>query len=300
MENFIKSTEYDYNLTNKTIKLICQNFPDAQCFSIGKSCAGRELMAIKIGKGESYSLFAAAFHGSEHITTNLSLYFANELCSALQNNRSLAGINARKALCGRGVIIIPRVNPDGCEISIHGAAACGALAGKIGRLCRNNFSKWNANLRGVDINHNFNADWQKLHRLERQSGIFGPAPTRFGGFSPESEPETMALCQLCNTYNIHHVAALHSQGEVIYWGYNDICYSRSKQMAQIMSTASGYALDVPCGLAQGGGFKDWFVLNFSRPGFTIEVGKGENPLDITSDRKIYMQIREMLMLCAIM
>ncbi len=300
MDKFIESKQYDYNITNKTIRTICEKYSMAECFSIGKSCAGRELLAIKIGKAQSFSLFAAAFHGSEHITTNISLLFANELCYALQNDLSIAGMNARKALCGRGIIIVPRVNPDGCEISIHGAAACGGLANKIGRLCKNDFKHWNANLRGVDINHNFDADWEQLHKLEQKNGIFGPSPTRFGGFAPESEPETMAMCQLCNTYNIHHATALHSQGEVIYWGYRDICYSRTKQMAQIMSMASGYALDVPCGLAQGGGFKDWFILQFGRPGFTIELGKGSNPLPAEQDKNIYLTAREMLTLCAIM
>jgi g-D-glutamyl-meso-diaminopimelate peptidase len=71
-------------------------------------------------------------------------------------------------------------------------------------------------------------------------------------------------------------------------------------MAEIMATTSGYALDVPSGLAEGGGFKDWFIEEFHKPGFTIEIGKGENPLPSEDAQKIYLKIKEMLTLCAIM
>ena len=67
-----------------------------------------------------------------------------------------------------------------------------------------------------------------------------------------------------------------------------------------MATSSGYALDVPDGVADGGGFKDWFITEFNRPGFTIELGLGENPLPIEEATKIYNQIREMLVLITIM
>jgi len=71
-------------------------------------------------------------------------------------------------------------------------------------------------------------------------------------------------------------------------------------MAEIMATSSGYALDVPTGIASGGGFKDWFISEFSRPGFTVEMGLGSNPLPIESAESIYKKLEEMLMLCCIM
>ena len=65
-------------------------------------------------------------------------------------------------------------------------------------------------------------------------------------------------------------------------------------MAEILATESGYALDVPIGLAEGGGFKDWFILEFNRPAFTIETGKGKNPLPIEKAEEIYRKIEKML------
>ena len=71
-------------------------------------------------------------------------------------------------------------------------------------------------------------------------------------------------------------------------------------MAEIMATASGYALDVPSPIAVSGGFKDWFIEEFGRPGFTVEIGKGKNPLPAEDSERIYSELREMLILCSIM
>ena len=92
----------------------------------------------------------------------------------------------------------------------------------------------------------------------------------------------------------------HSQGEVIYWDYDNIDTYRGHKMAEIFAASSGYALDVPTGLAYGGGFKDWFIKEYRRPGFTIEVGSGSNPLPAANGEKIYGQIKEMLMLGLLM
>mgnify|MGYP000817358184 FL=1 len=46
-------------------------------------------------------------------------------------------------------------------------------------------------------------------------------------------------------------------------------------------------MDVPDGIASYGGYKDWFIRAFKRPGFTIEVGLGENPLPIEDFPQVY-------------
>ena len=300
MGKIIRAVEYDYSERQKIINALCCRNEILEKFSIGKSCAGRDITALKIHSDSEYVLFAAAFHGSEHITANVLMMFIEEFCSAYEKNRTLCGINIRRALGKRGVIFVPCVNPDGCEIAIRGADGCLKEKDKIYKMCQGDFAHFNANLRGVDINHNFDAGWEALRLLERKSGILGPAPTRFGGKRPHSEPETVAMVNLCKQYNVHHAVALHSQGEVIYWSYNGLEGKVSKQMAEIMATTSGYALDVPVSLATGGGFKDWFITEFLRPAFTIELGKGENPLPISDAVKIYSDIRETLTICTIM
>ncbi|MBQ3052809.1 MAG: M14 family metallocarboxypeptidase [Clostridia bacterium] len=300
MEWMVNPQEYDYLSRNKLITQLCEKYPFIKDNIIGISCQGKNIRALKIGNADAYCLMAAAFHGSERITSVVALMFLERLCRAIEQNGYIAGLKARRALTGRGVIIVPCVNPDGCDISLLGAKACGKDAIRIGRLCNNDFAHWNANFRGVDINHNFDAGWEQLRILEEKKGIYGPSKTRFGGYRPESEPETVALTQLCRSIQIRHVLALHSQGEVIYWNYGNKTIPRSRKMAEIMATSSGYALDIPIGLASGGGFKDWFICEFLRPGFTVELGLGENPLPCESAEAIYEKVEEMLMLCTIM
>lgn len=300
MNKIIGSRDYTYTELVSSMRKICSRYEFIKTDIIGKSCAGRNIYAYTMGDVPQASLFAAAFHGSEHITANILLMFMEELAGAFFTNSAVAGINARLGLSDRSVIFVPLVNPDGCEISVLGEAACGQNRDSIRQLCMGNFKKWNSNLRGVDINHNFDAGWEELRLLERQHGILGPAPSRYGGSRPESEPETAALVSLCRSRNIHHVTALHSQGRVIYWNYADCQPPRARQMAEIMAASSGYALDVPIPIAAGGGFKDWFIKEFNRPGFTVEIGSGENPLPADTAYNLYREIQEMLMLCAVM
>lgn len=300
MENIVTSKEYTYTERQELISCLCHKYPFLERFSIGKSCQGKDITALKFGKSDRYCLITAATHGSERITATVLLMFIEQFCRTYKNDSCIEGLKLRKGMMRKGAIFVPCVNPDGCDISLLGSKACLQKSVKISNLCKGNFKKWNANFRGVDINHNFDAGWEVLKEREISLGISSPAPTRFGGYKPHSEPETIALVNLCKSQNISHVVSLHSQGEVIYWTFGDKIPPKSKRMAEIMATSSGYALDVPINIAIGGGFKDWFIKEFGRPGFTVEIGKGENPLPAKDAFKIYKQIRELLVLCCIM
>ena len=112
----------------------CAEYELIKRTTVGRSCGGRDITALKIGSAAEYSLIAAAFHGSEHITSAVLLMFIEELADAVKNGGYIAGLNAARALNGRGVIFVPCVNPDGCEISISGINACGELGDTVRRL----------------------------------------------------------------------------------------------------------------------------------------------------------------------
>ena len=285
----------DYLACTKKGQEICGKYPFIRKSVIGKSVAGRNIYAFQIGKADEYVLFAGGFHGSEWLTVTLLYKFMEDLAQAVVGNGQVAGVEARRVFTARGLIVVPCVNPDGTEIALHGAAGSGALAADIYRISGGDFAHYNANARGVDINHNFDAGWEKLHKLEQAAGIYGPAPRRYGGVRPESEPETVAVADLCRNTNICHALAFHSQGEVIYWDYGHYTPPKAVKMAGVMARSSGYELDAPEGISVGGGFKDWFIKEFSRPGFTIEIGKGENPLPYTDFPEIYRKTGEMMM-----
>lgn len=268
--------------------------------TIGESRCARPVDLLCVGNRQKQVLFAGAFHGMEWITSLLLLKFLDELCFAVMTGRSMCGVKIGAMLNQRGLAVIPCVNPDGVEIQINGAESAGSYEKLVTKASGGTTRKWQANAAGVDINHNFSANWEKLKRLEMDSGIRFPSPTRYGGEFPESEPESRTIASYCRSGNITHALAFHSQGEEIYWDFGDYHDAEALKMAKIMSYSCGYRIGEPTGLASGGGFKDWFEEKFRRPAFTIEVGKGENPLPIEDFDAIYQKIREMLVLAVIL
>ncbi|MBQ7121919.1 MAG: M14 family metallocarboxypeptidase [Clostridia bacterium] len=246
---------------------------------IGKSLCERRIFSLSIGKSENPLLIAAGFHGQEWLTTLLALRFAELVLRAKSRREPLWGIDPA-CIC-REIIIIPCVNPDGVQIAISGAKTAGRYAQTVDKISASSGEKWSANARGVDINHNFDAGWKELRQIEIESGIVAPSPRRYGGFMPVSEPETAAVVSLCKLRKPRFAVALHSQGEEIFWEYGKNNPFRSRQLAEIFAAVSGYELVRNSGLNSHGGFKDWFIEYFNRPAFTVEIGKGENPLPLS-------------------
>lgn len=267
---------------------------------IGRSALGREIPGLILGTGRERVLYAAAFHGQEWITALVLLRLCEELCAAIERGGSISGLSAADILSGRSLVMVPLVNPDGADIALRGADAAGECAALVRERGGDTPGLWQANARGVDINHNFDAGWNILHALEQREGITGPSPRQWGGEAPESEPETRAVTGLCRRAGFRHALALHTQGEEIYWRYGTRTPPQSKVMAEVMSAASGYAVAHPEGLASHGGFKDWFIEATGRPGFTLEMGRGVNPLPLEDFEPLYAKAREMLLLAAMM
>lgn len=265
--------------------------------SIGRSRAGRPIFSLSLGRGEKCVLLCGGFHGSEWLTSLLLLRFCEELCRSVQSGRPLCDADAASYLSRREILLIPCVNPDGAEIFLHGPQAAGAYEDLVQSLW-NPCALWNANAAGVDVNHNFDAGWQTLHRTERAHGIDGPAPRQYGGEAAESEPETRAVCDLCRKKRPLHALAFHSQGEEIFWRYGLYDPPRARALLHIFTAASGYAPADNAGLYAHGGFKDWFIQTFRRPAFTVEIGKGRNPLPLEDFEGIWEKLREMLTLAA--
>ncbi len=174
---------------------------------------------------------------------------------------------------------MPMINPDGIEISK-------AVAG------------WQANAAGVDLNHNYDAGFQVYKKMAEEQGIIKGCKTRFPGKRCESEPETKAVADFTRSMKFSYVVAFHSQGKVIYWKYLSKQPPGAKQLGLKMSNASGYPLDETDGLSSYSGYKDWFIEKFNRPGFTVEVGEGQNPLPLSMLDEIYKEVLGILLLPA--
>ena len=104
---------------------------------------------------------------------------------------------------------------------------------------------------------------------------------------PLTEPEALAIYNFTLVHDFSLIIAYHTQGQEIYWNFQNINPPQGFEIGQKFANASGYLLtEVPYN-SSFAGYKDWFIQNYNRPGYTIEVGLGTNPLPITQFRKIY-------------
>ena len=71
------------------------------------------------------------------------------------------------------------------------------------------------------------------------------------------------------------------------------------ELAERFAGLSGYELeDVPYN-SSFAGYKDWFIQEFRRPGYTIEAGSGENPLPLSQFNEVYRDNLPILILGAL-
>ena len=285
-----------YSSYKNFVKGLGEKYSSLKITTCGKSLFGKEIYALVIGEGEKNTLYVGGTHGIEWITSLLLLKFSERLAIAYENEALLSGFDVKDILKNKRLIIIPELNPDGIEIAIKGEDGCGENKEEISKSCKGDFSIWSANGRGVDINHNFNAAWYALREAERQAGINSPSPTRYGGAFPESEPETRAITRLCRKITVDMLITFHSQGEEIFYEYGKNTPEKSLHIAKIFSALTDYTLVKNEGLYSSGGLKDWFVEEFKRPAFTIEIGKGKNPLPLEDIDDIYEKIESMMVI----
>lgn len=117
--------------------------------------------------------------------------------------------------------------------------------------------------------------------------LLGPAPRDFVGYGPLTEPESLAVYNFTIRHNFRLILAYHSQGEVIYWQFQNYNPPYSFEIGTQFANVSGYSLESTPYNSSFAGYKDWFIQNYNRPGYTIEVGLGTSPLPLSQFGKIY-------------
>ena len=287
----------DYDLMMNYVDHFSERYSFMSITSLGQSLMGRSIPMITLGEGEKSVLYVGTHHGMEWITSVILLRFINEYCELYKSKGRMYNCTADYVFSTRTLYIIPMLNPDGVDYHINGVRENNILYDRLLRMNGGSmdFSSWQANGRGVDLNHNYNAGFVEYKKTERELGLFGGAPTRYSGTSPESEPEVGALCNFLRFNDkISAVLTLHSQGEEIYYSSMGKVCTRSLALAKAFSSMSGYALSVPEGSAAYGGLLDWCICEMDIPAFTFECGKGKNPLPIEDEFKIYTDMREVL------
>lgn len=117
---------------------------------------------------------------------------------------------------------------------------------------------------------------------------------------PLTEPEALAIYDFTLSHNFSLIIAYHTQGQEIYWNFQNINPPRGYEIGTRFASSSGYLLtDVPYN-SSFAGYKDWFIQTYNKPGYTIEAGIGENPIPISQFNEIYRDNLEILILGAVL
>ena len=279
-------------LCEETVRKLARAYPFLETEVLTTTAFGRPIYAIEIGEGDREVIFTAAHHANEWITTPLLLKFLEELAEAFQTGGKLYGVPARTILRYSTIHLVPMVDPDGVDL-VTGAIRPQTAQYNIARQIAGDFpdipfpNGWKANLLGVDLNLQYPAGWLQAREIKFSQGFNRPAPRDYVGRAPLSQKESLALARFTEEVDPELVLAYHTQGKAIYWQFRDYQVPGARALAEEFARVSGYSMEDTPYESAFAGYKDWFIQNWRRPGFTIEAGSGTNPLPLSQFDKIY-------------
>ena len=290
--------------TQKEIESLLRTYPFMRSERLATTAFGRPISTLVVGNGPRKVIFSAAFHGNEWITTPILLTFARQFGEAVVSGGEIGGQNARQLKEKVTIYMVPLVNPDGVDL-VTGATPPDSPEYALATALSENYpnipfpSGWKANLLGVDLNLQFPAGWAQAREIKFMQGFTRPGPRDYVGRAPLDQVESRAMEGYTQAIDPDLVLALHSQGEEIYWQFEDIFVPGARELGQRLAQVSGYTLaDTPYA-SSFAGYKDWFIKMYRRPGYTIEVGMGENPLPIEQFPDIYRAVLPILVEAAL-
>lgn len=279
-------------LCSEIIDELVRTYPFLRTDTLTTTAFGRPVRTLTIGQGERQVIFSAAHHANEWITTPILLKFAEQLAEALQNGGTVYGVPAQTIDRYCTIHLVPMVDPDGVDL-VTGAIEPGTLEYESAIRMAERYpsipfpSGWKANLLGVDLNLQYPAGWLRAREIKFSQGFTRPGPRDYVGRAPLNQRESIALAAFTEEVDPALVLAYHSQGQVIYWQFRNYEVPGAKELAEEFARVSGYSAEETPYESSFAGYKDWFIQNFRRPGFTIEVGSGTSPLPLAQFDEIY-------------
>ena len=280
------------SLCIRTIEALTSRYPFCRSELLTRTAFDRPVRTLVIGSGPRKVLYSAAHHANEWITTPVLLKFVEEFAEAIEKGGQIGGVDAEMLRNTATIYTVPMVDPDGVAL-VTGEIAQGDSQYVLAQAISVGFpaipfpNGWKANLLGVDLNLNYPAGWLQARENKYLQGFTRPAPRDFVGRAPLDQFETRALAGYTEAVDPELVLAYHTQGKVIYWQFQDYEVPSARELGERFAAISGYSLEETPFLSAFAGYKDWFIKYFRRPGYTIEVGEGENPLPLAQFDEIY-------------
>ncbi len=281
---------YTYLEMKDDLRILKKKYPDYFTYKIaGKSYDDRNIYIICLGNKNANKkiLVQSTIHGREYMNSAISMaqleYYLNNW-NAMYDDKYTYG-DLFNNTC---IYIMPMLNPDGVTISqfgyrrINNVKLRNALKSMSGI---DNYERWKANARGVDVNRNFDSFW-------RSSGT--PGSSFYSGKKPNSERETRIIKRIINKYKFDFVISYHSMGNVVYWniGQKGKIYNKTYKLAKEISNIMGYPLgeeSVPEGLSY-----NWTIYEKNIPEIIIENGNGICPLPVSEYKKTWKNIKDLI------
>ena len=283
-----------YARSEQAILELVKAYPFLRTEVLTETVQGRNLRTLVIGNGARKVIYSAAWHANEWITTPILLKFVEEFAESIKNGGEIFGINAGDLAANTTIYTVPMVNPDGVDM-VTGAIRQDSAAYENAQDIARNFPSipfpdgWKANLNGVDLNLQFPAGWLRAREIKFLQGYTRPAPRDYVGRSPLSQREAKAMAGYTEYIDPALVLAYHTQGKEIYWSFLDYEVPGARELGEKLAQVSGYTLTEPAEVSSYAGYKDWFIKDFRRPGYTIEAGSGTNPLPLSQFDEIYRE-----------
>ena len=289
---------------DEMILKIVETYPFCRTELLTSTAFQRPIRTLVVGNGPRKVIYTAAHHANEWITSLVLLKFAEELAEVIQSGGELFGQKAERIRQAVTIYMVPMVDPDGVDL-VTGAIEPGDIQYALAQRISQDYPNipfpngWKANLLGTDLNLNYPAGWLMAREIKFSQGYVRPAPRDYVGRAPLNQLETQALAAYTEVIDPALVLAYHSQGKEIYWQFMNYEIPGAEELGQLMAQVSGYMLAETPYASSFAGYKDWFIQQFRRPGYTIEVGTGENPLPLEQFDEIYRDNLGILVVAAL-
>jgi murein tripeptide amidase MpaA len=268
----INGAFHSYREVESEVYALERSYPNlVQVHIIGNSLEMRNLYAIKISDnvqadedGEAEVLITGCHHAREWISVEVPLYVAKHLAENYATDPHI-----RDLVDQAEVWIVPLLNPDGLEYTIH-----------FYRYWRKNMRDNENRTYGVDPNRNYDYMWGNDN--EGSSAISSSYVYR--GPAPFSEPETQAIRDLFAQRDFQVSINYHNYSQVIIypWGYTnepsemdalleEMASEMAARMEKVNGRVYGYGQAGNQLYLTNGGATDWALGVYGIPAFTMEL-----------------------------
>jgi len=247
------------------------NFPDlAKVYDIGDSLESRNIYALKISdnvlfdEDEAEALFLGGHHAREWISVEVPFLLGKYLLENYHLDASIQNLVDQSEIW-----IVPLVNPDGLEYSIH-----------FYRYWRKNRRDNGDGTYGVDLNRNYGYQWG----YDNNGSSPSTGSDVYRGTAPFSEPESQAIRDLYAQHNFLNLVSYHSYSQVILypWGHtfqptdqdallNELAGNMSQRMQAVNGRYYSFGQGSGSLYTTNGTTTDWSFGMYDIPSFTLEL-----------------------------